>query len=142
MLGNPPWDAIQFKSKEFFAAFDFEILNAPTKREREGIERRLIADPLCGPLFVQYKEDFEQQKRANDVLYEYQKVYIDGDLAGRQGDAFRVFMERNAQLLGEEGMDRRRRSIRVSCERRSHRSPAALSREAEPAALLLVREQA
>ena len=26
VLGNPPWDAIQFKSKEFFAAFDFEIL--------------------------------------------------------------------------------------------------------------------
>ena len=103
VLGNPPWDAIQFKSKEFFAAFDFEILNAPTKREREGIERRLIADPLCGPLFVQYKEDFEQQKRANDVLYDYQKVYIDGDLAGRQGDAFRVFMERNAQLLGKKG---------------------------------------
>jgi len=103
VLGNPPWDAIQFKSKEFFAAFDFAILNAPTKREREGIERRLIADPLCGPLFMQYKEDFEQQKRANDVLYEYQKVYIDGDLAGRQGDAFRVFMERNTQLLGKKG---------------------------------------
>ncbi len=103
VLGNPPWDAIQFKSKEFFAAFDFEILNAPTKREREGIERRLIADPLCGPLFVQYKEDFEQQKRANEILYEYQKVYIDDDLAGRQGDAFRVFMERNAQLLGKKG---------------------------------------
>jgi len=103
VLGNPPWDAIQFKSKEFFAAFDFEILNAPTTREREGIERRLLADPLCGPLFVQYKEEFEQHKRANDVLYEYQKVYIDGDLAGRQGDAFRVFMERNAQLLGKKG---------------------------------------
>jgi hypothetical protein len=103
VLGNPPWDTIQFHSKEFFAAFDFEILNAPTKREREGIERRLIADPLCGPLFVQYKEDFEQQKRANDVLYEYQKVYIDGDLAGRQGDAFRVFMERNSQLLAKKG---------------------------------------
>ncbi|MGO9465690.1 MAG: Eco57I restriction-modification methylase domain-containing protein [Isosphaeraceae bacterium] len=103
VLGNPPWDAIQFKSKEFFAAFDFEILSAPTKRERLGIELRLNADRVCGPLFVQYKEEFEQQKRANDVLYEYQKVYIDGDLAGRQADAFRVFMERNAQLLGKKG---------------------------------------
>ncbi len=103
VLGNPPWDAIQFKSKEFFAAFDFEILNAPTKREREAIERRLIADPSCGPLFARYKEDFEELKRANDVLYEYQKVYIEGDLAGRQADAFRVFMERNAQLLTRAG---------------------------------------
>jgi hypothetical protein len=101
--GNPPWDAIQFKTKEFFAAFDFEILSAPTKREREGIERRLTADPACGPLFLHYKEEFERQKRTNDILYEYQKVYIDGDLAGRQGDAFRVFMERNAQLLAKNG---------------------------------------
>jgi hypothetical protein len=29
VLGNPPWEAIQFKSKEFFAAFDFEILVHP-----------------------------------------------------------------------------------------------------------------
>jgi hypothetical protein len=103
VLGNPPWDAIQFKSKEFFAAFDFEILNAPTKRERESIEKRLASDPACGPLFEQYKEEFEQQKRLNDELYRYQKVYIDGDLAGRQADAFRVFMERNAQLLDRTG---------------------------------------
>ncbi len=103
VLGNPPWDAIQFKTKEFFAAFDFEIMNAPTKREREAIEGRLAGDPNCGSLFMQYKEEFEQQKRANDVLYEYQKVFIDGDLAGRQGDAFRIFMERNTQLLGKTG---------------------------------------
>jgi len=103
VLGNPPWDAIQFKSKEFFAAFDFEILNAPTKRERERIERRLTADPVCGPLFETYKEDFEEQKRANDLLYQYQKVFIEGDLAGRQLDAFRVFMERNTHLLAAHG---------------------------------------
>ena len=103
VLGNPPWDAILFKSKEFFAAFDFEILSAPTKRERERIEKRLVADPVCGSLFEHYKEEFEQQKRANDSLYEYQKVYIEGDLAGRQADAFRIFMERNTQLLAGSG---------------------------------------
>ena len=101
VLGNPPWDAIQFKSKEFFAAFDFEILNAPTKRERTAIEKRLTDDPKCGPLFDWYKEDFEQQKRINSCLYQYQKVSVDGDLAGRQLDAFRVFMERNSTLLGQ-----------------------------------------
>ncbi len=103
VLGNPPWDAILFKSKEFFAAFDFEILSAETKCERESIERRLTADPDCGPLFERYKEQFEQQKRANNVFYEYQKVYVEGDLAGRQADAFRVFMERNSQLLRTTG---------------------------------------
>jgi len=104
VLGNPPWEAIQFKSKEFFAAFDFEILSAPTKRERTAIEKRLTAHPAVGPLFEQYVEVFEQQKRVNDCLYQYQKVFIEGDLAGRQLDAFRVFMERNSQLLYRSGM--------------------------------------
>ncbi|MBW4590609.1 BREX-1 system adenine-specific DNA-methyltransferase PglX [Aetokthonos hydrillicola Thurmond2011] len=43
VLGNPPWDAIQFKSKEFFAAFDFEIMNAPTQKERDKIEHELLS---------------------------------------------------------------------------------------------------
>lgn len=103
VLGNPPWDAIQFKTKEFFASFDLRILDAPTKRERTAIEERLLADHACGPLFEEYKEAFEQLKRATDALCEYQKVEVEGDLAGRQVDAFRVFMERNAKLLGLAG---------------------------------------
>ncbi len=103
VLGNPPWDSIQFKSKEFFAAFDFEILNAPTKRERISIEQRLMSDVRCGKLFDVYVESFEMQKRIIDILYKYQKIFIDGDLCGRQLDYFRVFMERNTLLLGRNG---------------------------------------
>ena len=54
VLGNPPWDAIQLQVEGVLRGFDFEILNAPTKREREGIERRLIAG-LSRPRFEQYK---------------------------------------------------------------------------------------
>ena len=104
VLGNPPWDAIQFKTKEFLAAFDFEILNAPTMREREVIEKRVLSDSLVSKLFSRYQEGFEEQKRANDQLYQYQKVYINGDLAGRQIDSFRVFMERDTYLLGTGGV--------------------------------------
>lgn len=104
VVGNPPWDAIQFKTKEFLASFDFEVVNAPTKRERVGVEERILAHPMARALFDEYVEAFEQQKRLNDRLFEYQKVLIDGDLAGRQLDAFRVFMERNAQLLRLAGL--------------------------------------
>jgi len=103
VLGNPPWDAIQFKSKEFLAAFDLEILDAPTKRERTAVETRLLADGAVSSLFAEHQEGFERTKRANDRLFDYQKVIIDGDLAGRQLDAFRVFMERNAQLVRRGG---------------------------------------
>ncbi len=99
ILGNPPWDAIQFKSKEFFAGFDFAILDAPSNSEFEPIEARILSDQRTQTLFEKYKEDFEQQKRINDHLYKYQKVFIEGDLAGRQSDSFRVFIERNTQLM-------------------------------------------
>jgi hypothetical protein len=99
VVGNPPWDAIQFKSKEFLAAFDLAILDAPTARERAAAEERIMSNPAVSRLCSIQQQGFEQQKRVNDRLYRYQKLIIDGDLAGRQLDAFRVFMERNAQLV-------------------------------------------
>src|SRR5262249_45424432 len=98
-----PWDAILFKSKEFFASHDFDVLASPTKRERELIEKRLTVDPHIKHQFDDYVESFEQLKRLNDTLYKYQKVEVEGDLAGRQVDAFRVFMERGTQLLRQKG---------------------------------------
>jgi hypothetical protein len=85
------------------AGFNLGILEAPTARERSAVERRLLADAAINNSFLAQQEGFEQIKRANDKLYKYQKVIIDGDLAGRQLDAFRVFMERNAQLLRKYG---------------------------------------
>jgi len=104
VLGNPPWDAIQFKSKEYLAGFDLAILDAPTKRERTAVEQQLLSDAAIAAQFSEHQERFERAKRANDRLFKHQKVIIEGDLAGRQLDAFRVFMERNAQLLAEGGL--------------------------------------
>ncbi len=103
VLGNPPWDAIQFKSKEFLAAFDLAVMDAPTKRESDGVERELLSDDQIAALFLEGKEHFERWKRSNDRLFAFQKVTIDDDLAGRQLDAFRVFMERNAQVVRRGG---------------------------------------
>lgn len=104
VLGNPPWDSIQFKSKEFLASFDIEVLNAATKRERAALEQAVLSHSTVAAQFETHRESFEELKRSNDVLYRYQKVQIEGDLAGRQVDSFRVFMERGAQLLGMAGV--------------------------------------
>lgn len=104
VLGNPPWDAITIKRNEWFAGFDFGVLDAATKKERDVIEHKLLADSAVARAFDRYVEEFERTKRVHDALYEYQKVYIDGDLAGRFLDAFRVFMERGSQLLGTGGI--------------------------------------
>jgi len=103
VVGNPPWDAVQFKSTEFLAGFDLSVLDSPTKMERAEAEERLLADGEIARMHSVRVEEFEQKKRTNDALFSYQKVVIGGDLAGRQLDEFRLFMERNAQLLGDGG---------------------------------------
>ena len=103
VVGNPPWDTITMKRKEWFANYDFEVLTAGTTAEREALEEEVLSDPARRCSFDDYVEDFEQRKRANDALYDYQKVYIHGDLAGRFLDEFRVFMERNAEMLQTAG---------------------------------------
>jgi len=104
VLGNPPWDIITIKKKEWFAAFNFEILTAKSKQQRDRVERGVLSDAHNAVAFRDYVNEFEGQKRINDLLYTRQKVTIEGDLAGRFLDTFRVFMERNAQLLDTTGM--------------------------------------
>ena len=51
VLGNPPWDRMLPADKEFFASYDFGILDAPTKRERTAKEQtafsRFLAPRAC-----------------------------------------------------------------------------------------------
>lgn len=104
VLGNPPWDPIRPMVKEFLSRYDLRILDAPTQRERKLAEKDLVNRTTVATELADYVDAFEAFKRANDRLFHYQKVYIGGDLAGRFLDNFRVFMERNAQLLSPTGI--------------------------------------
>jgi hypothetical protein len=103
VLGNPPWDTVTSKEKEWFSGFDFSVLDAATKVERESIQNRILSDKRIAEAFEKYLASFEHQKRMFDVLYRFQKVKVEGDLAGRFLDLFRVFMERSSQLLKRDG---------------------------------------
>ena len=103
ILGNPPWDRMLPADKEFFAGFEFAILDAPTKRERAGIQKRLLSSlghkgpvrAICvGLSFIE---------NILDKLFAFQVVEIDGERTIGKQDAFRVFLERNAQLLKTDG---------------------------------------
>lgn len=104
VLGNPPWDAIRPMTKEFLAGFDLTIFDANTKKERDILESIILKQESVRLLLNKYIDEFESIKSVNDQLYKYQKVYIEGDLAGRFLDLFRVFMERNQQLLHSFGL--------------------------------------
>lgn len=104
VIGNPPWDAIRPKAKEFFARYDFEILAAPTKRERKAIEERLLEETEVSSNHAAYLADYDEQNRAHAALFEHQVVVVDGAKTGGDPDAAKIFMERNAQCLAPRAL--------------------------------------
>ncbi len=103
VVGNPPWDEVQAKSVEFLASFDFLIAEASTERERSRIRDRILTSARVNGLYQSYLDSFEQLKRSNRALFEYQLIRVDGDLAGRQLSLYRVFLERKWQVVDVAG---------------------------------------
>ena len=95
--------SVRPKAKEFFAAYDFRILAAPTKRERSTIENRLKADFQVAQLHKEYEEGFLEQHRAHDALFQWQVAVVGGEKTGGDPDLAKLFLERNAQLLAPGG---------------------------------------
>jgi hypothetical protein len=96
VLGNPPWDVVHYQTKEYFAAFDPGIMDAPTKRERDVIERRLLADPMILEGFRSYKNTFIERKRLCDRLYP--KAASSGSI-----DLFQIFTHRMLDCVAPGG---------------------------------------
>jgi hypothetical protein len=96
VLGNPPWDVVHYQTKEYLAAFDPDVMDAATKRERETIERRLLADPAIKAGFSQYKNAFVERKRLCDRMF---------PRSGPAGsiDLFQIFAERMLDCVVEGG---------------------------------------
>lgn len=99
VVGNPPWDALQPLAKEFFAAFDLRVLDAPTRREREEVELRLTADPEVSRLYAEYVGEIEATKQLFDRLYSHVGKQAGGKPSGAVTDVWQAFAEREALLL-------------------------------------------
>ena len=103
VLGNPPWDVVLHSTKDFVAAFDLCVLDAPTKKERSLIEQRVLADPARRAAFVRYREGFERQKRLAARLYHHQRAGSGRDATAGNLDLFRLFAERALTLAHPDG---------------------------------------
>ncbi len=103
VVGNPPWDAVQPKAKEFYAAFDLRVIEAPTKKERSEVETRVSADPEVRRLWTEYGIGVEQQKRIYERVFQYINRTADGAPSGAALDIWQPFAERGALLRGLGG---------------------------------------
>jgi len=99
VLGNPPWDTVTPKEKEWFAAIDITVLDARTKSDRECIQNNILKDTVYSKMYEKYLLGYDSQKAIYNALYIFQKVIIEDDLAGRFLDLFRIFLERNTHFL-------------------------------------------
>ncbi len=96
VLGNPPWDVVHYQTKEYLAGFDPGIMDAPTKRERDAIERKLLADPMILEGFLAYKNTFVERKRLCDRLYP-------GSASSGSIDLFQIFTDRMLDFVAQGG---------------------------------------
>ena len=103
VVGNPPWEALRPRAKEFFARYDLRILDTPTRRERRRIERRLERDPAVAAARQRYEARLRRQRETYERLYRWQSVEVDGRLTGGDPDQWKLFMERVVQLVRPGG---------------------------------------
>src|SRR5258708_11023337 len=96
VLGNPPWDVVHYQTKEYLAAFDPRVMNAPTKRERMAIERELLDDQVIDAGFERYKNAFVARQLLCDRLFS-------GSASSVSIELFQIFTERMLDCVAEGG---------------------------------------
>lgn len=103
VVGNPPWDAMQPLAKEFYAALDLRILDAPTRLERAGVLSRFAKDAAVERAFSDYVAGFEALKRVVHRCFAHVNRRDGGAPSGAVTDRWQCFAERGRDLLGEGG---------------------------------------
>ncbi len=103
IVGNPPWDALQPYAKEFYAAFDLRVLDAPTKRERAEIEKRLEKRSDLAAAFQAYSRSIDGYKRVLDRLFKRINQTAGGAPSGAALDLWQPFAERAVTMLASTG---------------------------------------
>lgn len=101
-VGNPPWEGIDTSNKEFFAAFDFSILELRTDGEIKALIQRLMSDPVIESLRNGYEREIDGLKRAIKTLLKQVNRNSTGGSAATP-DLYQCFVERGYHILKTGG---------------------------------------
>jgi hypothetical protein len=105
MVGNPPWDKLEPKRKEFFAQYD------PAIHDFQGqtLGRRITQlAPLGSEADLRWQaynsiESSLAKLLINGGVYRHQVVEVNGEKTGGKPDLFKIFLERFHQLSRQGG---------------------------------------
>ena len=103
VLGNPPWDTIQYQTKDFVAAYDLGVLDPAARVERGAIAARVLNDPDARDAFEAYRARFTETKRVSERLFHHQKAGTGKSFQGGNLDLYRLFAERAITLARDDG---------------------------------------
>jgi len=97
VLGNPPWDQVELKEKEFFAVRDPEIATASGAKRKDLIAALVNSDSPLGAQFVDAKREFNAARH----------FYADSNRYPRTGrgriNLYAVFAETGRHITGPHG---------------------------------------
>jgi hypothetical protein len=102
VLGNPPWEGLDTSNKEFFAAFDFSIMDLKTDAERKALIKELLAKPWIEELRSAYDSGVLQYKRSSAALFQSVNQAAEKASAATP-DMYQCFAERAYQLAMSGG---------------------------------------
>lgn len=97
VVGNPPWDKVEFHEKEFFAARDTNIAEAAGANRKKLIAQLEVSDP---PLWAAYQSGQVYSEATNHFLRNSGRFPLCG--LGRL-NTYAVFAEMMRSLLGPTG---------------------------------------
>lgn len=103
VVGNPPWDKVLPYAREFGAAYDVAVLDAPTKTERDTILKRVLEAPHVAKAFSEYKNGFQRLESVAARMYAHQRCDVEGAATTEKNDLYRLFVERGVALLCSSG---------------------------------------
>ena len=103
VLGNPPWERLTLKEKEFFAVRSPKVANARNKAERQKEIDSLKESPVGSPSWKIYQE-FLEARRVSEVSSSFAHDVFRFPLTG-QGDVnlYALFAENFLSLISPSG---------------------------------------
>jgi hypothetical protein len=103
VLGNPPWERLTLKEKEFFAVRSPKVANARNKAERQK-EIDLLEESPAGSADRKIYQEFLEAKRVSEVSSSFAHDVLRFPLTG-QGDVnlYALFAENFLSLISDKG---------------------------------------
>lgn len=104
VLGNPPWERIEIDPQEFFAGWDFTVLEVSTPDARQVIIDSLCANDSIRTRWVEICDQVEGEFNLYAIYYSHQSVEVNSKTTIGRPDTYRLFVERTHQAANHGGI--------------------------------------